>query len=356
MVFAFGFRGIAAWLLGVSLIFSPLRAFADPTTEIRELAGAAEALLDALEPEEASRILQKGRRSPSFKRADRSARALLLVTLGRARAELSDEPGMNEAFESAVALDPRVRLSRGNTSPKIIAALERARLEAPVASKPAPSKASRPSRPKAAPPKSEPTISKLPTEKNEPPALAWWIEGPLVSGARVSLVADIATLPKDTTVEAHRLYDGQAHALRIELTKSGTTAVSIFSLDERPFDLWILAKHKGQVVARAGSAETPMRFAPKTAPSLTEAWSPKPKTSETKSSTIAATAAPPRAVEERSGDATGDPVTLLVTLGMIGLMVTAVIVSVALLTGGPDCEVTPGTGCSEVRVLPLVRF
>lgn len=345
----------------LSSFLRPAGAQTPPSREIRELAAEAEALLDALQQRDALRVLEQGRRRPSFSKADRTARARLLVILGRARAELSDEAGMEQAFRQAISLDPKVRLSTVNTSPKIIAALERARLETPVAQKPAPAPASpkkppSPPKPPAAGPKAKSTPHAEPTE---PAALAWWIEGPLVSGARVRLVIDTTGVPKDAELSAHRRFVGASSASRLELTRSGTTASAVLNLDPRPFDLWMSARSKSILVARAGSESAPIHLAPKVAPALGEAWSPAPPppaTEQTQGSTVAAATLVPPAEPGEGGDATGDPLTLALTFGMILVMVGAVVLSVSLLVGGPDCDAPPGFGCSEVRVLPLARF
>lgn len=347
---------LAAFALGLGLsLWSSLAAAAEPSQEIRELAGEAEALLDALQPKEALRILEQGSRRASYSKADKKSRARLWVILGRARAELSDEPGMEQAFRQAVALDPSVRLSKANTSPKIIAALERIRLEAPVVKKPTPPPPP-PPRPKAPP---SPTPAPSPVlEKDEPAALAWWIEGPMISGARVRLVVDTSGLAPAAVVEGHRRDPERSQTSRIELVRSSTTVTAVLDLDARPFEVWLTARTARGLVARAGSPETPIRFAPRPAPSLTEAWSartPAPPPPRTESSTVAASllgAAP----EAEGGDATGDPVTLALTFGMILIMAGAVALSIALLAGGSDCDAGPGFGCSEVRVLPLTRF
>ncbi|MCK6552841.1 hypothetical protein L6R52_43860, partial [Myxococcota bacterium] len=96
-----------------------------------DLAKEAEQLLGALEYERARERLEGAVAGNTLRGASVTARAKIWALLGRARAELGDALGADEAFEQAVALDRRVRLPK-STSPKILDALERARANAPA--------------------------------------------------------------------------------------------------------------------------------------------------------------------------------------------------------------------------------
>lgn len=98
--------------------------------ELSALIRQADGLLARLEYQRGREMLEEAAREPRFRRAKPAVRARLYAELGRARAELGDVPGMDDAFAQAVILDRGVRLPR-SASPKILAALERARANAP---------------------------------------------------------------------------------------------------------------------------------------------------------------------------------------------------------------------------------
>jgi hypothetical protein len=132
-------RSFCAWLLVFVTAAAPSIAIAkpgpskgNPDAEVLEVTKNAEALLDKLEYERARELLESSARSlAAYKKAKAPARARLWALLGRARAELGDAVGADEAFLKAVAFDRRVKLAPG-TSPKILEALERARANAPA--------------------------------------------------------------------------------------------------------------------------------------------------------------------------------------------------------------------------------
>jgi hypothetical protein len=131
-----GLERLLALVLALGLAFSPAtaaRALAGPASKIDgELLATvrrAESLLDALEYERAREVLEASARDERFRRASASAKGKLWVLLGRARAELGDSVGSEDAFGTAVRWDKKVRLAR-STSPKILETLERARANA----------------------------------------------------------------------------------------------------------------------------------------------------------------------------------------------------------------------------------
>lgn len=99
--------------------------------EVADIAKRAEALLNKLEYERARELLESAVRNGGYRKAHAPSKSRLWALLGRARAEVGDAVGADEAFLQAVMWDRRVRLARG-TSPKILEALERARANAPA--------------------------------------------------------------------------------------------------------------------------------------------------------------------------------------------------------------------------------
>ena len=126
------FRCLAG-LFAAALAFAPLTEVqAGPAEdgEVRRIVRRAKKLLDALEYQRARELLEESSRNERLKRARKANRAQMWALLGRARAELGDAMGTDEAFMAAVRLDRKVKLPR-STSPKIRQALERARRNTP---------------------------------------------------------------------------------------------------------------------------------------------------------------------------------------------------------------------------------
>jgi hypothetical protein len=132
-------RRVLAIALAASLVLPPSPRIAEakpgqkrsPDAEVAEVTQHAETLLDKLEYERARELLETAVLNPMFRKARPTWRAKLWALLGRARAEVGDTVGTDEAFLQAVQFDRRVKLAKG-TSPKILDALERARLNAPL--------------------------------------------------------------------------------------------------------------------------------------------------------------------------------------------------------------------------------
>lgn len=131
---------VVALACAIALAIGPVRVEAKPSKPAAarstdgaaaDLAKEAEQLLGALEYERARERLEGAVAGNTLRGASVTARAKIWALLGRARAELGDALGADEAFEQAVALDRRVRLPK-STSPKILDALERARANAPA--------------------------------------------------------------------------------------------------------------------------------------------------------------------------------------------------------------------------------
>src|SRR5438045_4143419 len=119
-------RGVA--LLTAALILCPPQlhaiAWAKPNkktadAEVVDITHKAEALLNKLEYERARELLESSVRDPQYRKAKSTSKAKLWALLGRARAELGDPVGTDEAFLQAVQWDRRVKLAK-STSPKIL--------------------------------------------------------------------------------------------------------------------------------------------------------------------------------------------------------------------------------------------
>ncbi|MEQ9501399.1 MAG: hypothetical protein RIT81_31305, partial [Deltaproteobacteria bacterium] len=157
---------VLATALALALSFA-LPATAAPsrkaTKEVQTICRRAQRLLDKLEYERGRELLESSVRNPRFRRASPASKAQLWALLGRARAELGDMVGTDEAFLEAVRWDRRVRLSK-STSPKIREALDRARANAPV-----PGKTEAPPPPPPEPPPPPPPPPKRVTPPPPPP-------------------------------------------------------------------------------------------------------------------------------------------------------------------------------------------
>lgn len=349
------------WLKATAILLSAIllvpagegsRAWAKPpkkppaVQDLTPVVQRAETLLDKLEYERAREILEGTVRDPQSKKARPVARSKLWALLGRARAELGDSVGADEAFLQAVMLDRRVKLAR-TTSPKILEALERARANAlppegkdrsdelppearetkegrpPRAAdekpKPRPPRAAEkeahPATPKTREPLGRAKTPTAPTlKRDEPspppadagpkpapktgPVLRHRVEGKMGPGKTVTLVLEAERLPKDARLDL-QVRRGQSGGFHAEpLVKTGTVSTHRFKMDRPRVELYVRATKAKKVVAQLGSPEDPIVLsALPPPPPIAEAWSipesrPKLITTSTKSST--ATAAGPR--------------------------------------------------------------
>lgn len=162
---------IAVILLGVAgeALAKPEPPKKSPDVEVLEVTKRAEGLLDKLEYERARELLESSVRTlPAYKKAKMPSKARLWVLLGRARSELGDMVGGDEAFLKAVGFDKRVKLT-ASASPKILEALERARANAPSPAEVAEPEEPEPQKPQRDPPIRDREPPQPPKEKEPPP-------------------------------------------------------------------------------------------------------------------------------------------------------------------------------------------
>ncbi len=247
--------------------------------EVLRLCKRADAMLNKLEYERARELLESSVRNKRYIRASAKRRALLWALLGRARAELGDVIGMEDAFLKAVRFNRRVRLSR-STSPKILEALERARDNAPVAEPPPPPpppppKVPPPPPPKAPPPKAPPRITPPPPPKAPPPkapppkappprsprpqrTLTHEIVGEQVKGKTVQVVVTHKGFPKGTRFEARVRRTQRGGFRKARMKRKGGTATLSLKLDRSRIELYIRALRGRRVLQESGSASDPI--------------------------------------------------------------------------------------------------
>jgi hypothetical protein len=361
-------RRLIALALAVHLVLVPGYAAAkpqpkgSPDAEVIDVTRRAEALLDKLEYERAREVLESSVRSlPSYKKAKPTAKAKLLALLGRARAELGDSIGADEAFQQAVAWDRRVKLS-SSTSPKILEALERARANAPDAAEVAPIEEPPPEKPEKPKPKpkerpsrdagiredaaaadAEPsrdagviadasapadaavpvdaaelsdagvipiTEPAVPIEEPPPPpkpkalgpTLRHRVLGQVLAGRTITLVIEHEKLPKGAKLELY-IRRAQTSPFKQELlTKTGTTAVRKITMDRPRIELYARAVKAKKVVAQIGTENDPIVISTLPPPPwLVDAWGVKeerPQLMEKVGTASTATAAPAKASTE----------------------------------------------------------
>lgn len=395
-------RAVMALLIALAPSFAEAKPSRKVDREVRKVSRRAEKMLDDLEYERARALLEASVRKKRYTRARARAKARLWALLGRARAELGDAVGSDEAFLEAVRWDRRVKLSR-RTSPKIREALERARRLAPPPAPPpkAPPPAPPPPPPRAAPPpkpapppRAEPKRRPPPTQERRrratppraseaqpPPArpdrwLDFTISGPRRPGATLQIVARYGGLGRRARLEAKVRRSQSGPFETVELTRTGTVAKGDVLLDVPRLEVFVVAKRGRRVLARAGSATRPRAITPASAaPALADAWSspppppsapPPPLPPPEPARTSTATAPPPPGVAPPPPPppgATADSslgTTEITLLAVGGAVVVASVVTAVLLlaTRTPRCNVREGQGCVEVEVVPssLVRF
>lgn len=394
-------------LLACVMLLAPGLAVARPPpkvdSQVQQVSARAESMLDQLEYERARALLEASVRKPRNARARPQTKAVLWALLGRARAELGDMVGSDEAFLEAVRWDRRVKLSR-STSPKIREALDRARALAPPprAAEPPPPEPPPPvarqapppvARPEPPPPvaRPEPPVARRPppppvarpkprpkpTPKvAPPPSKGRWIDftvqGEPRPGATVKVVARHGGLSKRARLEL-RVQRSQGGKFEVvPMSRTGTVAVAPLVLDSPRLEIFVVARQGKSIVAQAGSETETRALAPvSSAPSLAEAWSsaapppaapPPPLPGPVNTSTVAPppplTEAPPPPAG--AGDSSGLGTMEITLLAVGGAVVVASVVTAVLLlaTRTPGCNVREGQGCVEVQVVPssLLRF
>ncbi len=315
--------------IGQDAFAKPPATQKSPDAEVLDVTKRAEGLLDKLEYERARELLESSVRTlPAYKKAKMPAKAKLWVLLGRARAELGDMVGGDEAFLKAVGFDKRVKLT-ASASPKILEALERARANAPSAAevaepeepepvrepprekeplketppkvvKETPKKEPKP--PKEAPkepaketpkvavketPKVPPkeAVKERAKEKEKPkepkplpvvtgPVLRHRVVGEVKDGRTITVVIEHENLPKNSKLEL-LMRRGQTSPFKAEtLTKTGTVAVKKITLDRPRVELYARATKSKKTIAQIGSENDPIVITTlPTPPLLVEAWS-----------------------------------------------------------------------------------
>lgn len=395
-------------LLGMIAPVVPAHASKGADREVTKIVKEAQLLLSKLEYQRARELLEASVRKAKYRTAGKTKQAKMWALLGRARAELGDTYGTDEAFLTAVKLNPRVKLPR-STSPKILAALERARINAPlpddadppppdpkppppdpitdpktpdpeepvvaadpladpedrddredpVAADPTPtSDRARPDEPwrrRKRPKRSKRNKRRKPTPTQAPSStnLRPRIVGKTVSGAKVRLVVEHDGVPDGARIEAmvRRGADGRFEP--IEMTRTGTIATLDLDLDREAIDVYVRAKRGSKVLAAAPSPASPLMIQPMSPPSIADAWAAPPKT---KTSTTVAMLAPP--VEPPPASPPGVSDTEIWVFAGVGAVVIAAVtvVAIVLATGGDNCKSEEGFGCVQVQVLPLLSF
>ncbi len=504
------------WALSLLLLLAaplPLFAAGPKPAEVEEAVKAklksADDLLSVLDVQRSREILEEVARDPKTKGASKKLRARVHATLGRVRAELGDELGMDDAFSEAVKLDRGVKLPR-SASPKILDALERIRAGAPKDEPPPhrPDPSRRPEHeraakldggagskldgganetrdggvapggrdaavapalaaalpgdggtpsaaaskdagalpnagalpdagktkdagvtPDASAPKDagalldasgardggatrnagatpdasatkdagapSPTAAKdagpldaaLPSDAGrfgpdagrsegdggrastdagaapdagsrppDPPAkpkpgLRAEIIGPKTSLSRVQILAVPTLLPESATYFARIRRPEERRFMPFLMTRTGTVAVLELRLTEARYELFLEAKDKGKVIARAASADAPLVIETEQAPPIARAWaepdlSPHPSPVRTSSSSTTALA--------QGGEGFNATTTWLVAGGVVAAAVLITIVVLVASGGSSGCNAKEGFGCTEIRVLPLI--
>ena len=411
-------RRAVATLLACLLVLAPAAGHAKPKGEDARVLGVvkqAEDLLNRLEYERARELLEASARDAGLRKASPTAKAQLWAQLGRARAELGDSMGSEDAFLVAVRWDRRVKLAR-STSPKIVEALDRARAMAPapgdeppppepepppsrpqvaevepepepppvVETPPArpepaarPERAEPPQRPERAERPERPQRAERPVAKREPPPKAearpappaaaklgpWMrqrLDGEVLLGRSVELVIEHQGLPRDARFDAWIRRTQTGAFRRVQLARTGTVAKGSLELDRPRIELYVTATQGRKVVARVGSETEPVVVSTEPPPPpIVQAWSgdlPKVAPSaEVRTSTTVA-AAPVAATRVESTSALTDLEIGLIAAGG-AVVVTGLVILAVVLFGKPKaCDAREGFGCTEVTILPLASF
>lgn len=374
----------AACVLGISLgaAVLPVAASADPRApkrvdrQLAKTVDRANHLLAHLELEEARDLLERAARDPSVGRASRAARSRLFVTLGRARAEIGDPVGRDEAFRRAIRLQASVELP-ARTSPKIRAALEHIRAEvgSEQAARPRrraqrsqhpPPAGTSPTRTRAAGTPARPAARELPDARapDEGRARAAESRGTseLEAEAREARRAvRSGGLPERTTREARRAVG--SGGLPERPAREARRAVRSGGLPERPAEEPVPSARGGHKPAAAGevrirapgeenpspsSLEAPHSRAarPPRPPPLAEAWSEPPSPirmpglTESATTAVREGATPVGAAEEGPawGPSLKDAEVWGLVVGALALTAGVVSMAVVLSSQGGECD------------------
>ncbi len=228
------------------------RAYAaTPDDEVRAEFQRADALLRSLEVQRARELLEAVLATPAWRRASTRVRARLWVTLGRARAEAGDLVGMSQAFENATRLDRAVALPPV-VSPKILAALEDARVKVPVPEAP------RPREPEARDPRGDGRSDARPDARGltRAPRVNLRYEAPDPDDGRFLVWVEHDALPADARVDARRrVGDGPWQLL--PLTRTGTVSAAELVVLPNRQALYVEVRQKQRVLARDGGPDAP---------------------------------------------------------------------------------------------------
>jgi len=189
-----------------------------------------------------------------------------------------------------------------------------------------------------------------PTERPRP-GLRAEILGPRTSLSRVQILAVPTLLPESATYYARIRRAEERRFMPFLMTRTGTVAVLELRLTEARYELFLEAKDRGKVIARAGSADAPLVIETEQAPPIARAWaepdlSPHPSPAKTSSSSTTALAL--------GGQGFNSTTTWLVAGGVVAAAVLITIVVLVASGGSNTCSAKEGFGCTEIRVLPLI--
>ncbi|MBI4818268.1 MAG: hypothetical protein HY791_18535 [Deltaproteobacteria bacterium] len=334
---------MSSWLAAILLGTLTLVAYAPKAlakgSELASLVDRAEKLLEKLELEHARELLEAATRDPKLEAEPTRTRARLFAVLGRARAELGDLAGMEEAFASAVRLDPKVTIKK-SASPKIRDALERVR-KASAKSDPKPKKTEKRSEERTRPKVDSAKVSTA-TVALAPAGVSLRLEGVPVERAKVRIVAILEAVPPRAEVIARVRIAPTTRFIDRRMIRTGTIATSDLELGPEEHAVIVEVRVDGKSIARAGSETEPFLIPVKKLPSIGAAHaeatpSARPETAPT------AEPAPPSESPE---------LWLFIAAG--ATLVIAATVATLVLAGSSstDCEAERGFGCAEIRVVP----
>lgn len=296
----------------------------------------ADAMIAQLELEGARALLEEAARNRAYRTARGQLKGRLFATLGRARAELGDMEGAEEAFQIALRWDLKASLPK-SASPKIRAVLERVR-------------ASAGQQPRAAAP---PATARKPKSTPKPRTAT----KPKRRRARKS--ASTPPLPSDAVA----VPESSATTSIPGSTGPGTRPDAPPSPPPSPTPTPAAEPAPAaepppipESIPPTAEVASPSATSSTEPPSLSEAWS---------APTVAPRPAPSPGMA-RTSTTVPSPTTTwgpgLNDAEIIGLSVAGAALAVGLVTlavvlaqdGG--CSAPEGFGCTQVEVLPLVRF
>ncbi|MFO0728581.1 MAG: hypothetical protein U1E65_32695 [Myxococcota bacterium] len=198
-----------------------------------------------------------------------------------------------------------------------------------------------------------PVVSAEPAVKLKP-GLRLVIAGAPRALARVQLLAVPTLLPDSATYYARIRRPDERRFMPFLMTRTGTVAILELRLSDPRYEIYLEAKDKNRVIAKAHSADAPLVLEVEPAPSLKDAWaepdlSPHPSPSlsarTSSSSTVAVTAASTGLSNTQAWLLAG------------GVLLAALIITGSILiatSGSNPCQAKEGFGCTEIRVLPLI--